>query len=281
MFGANKRLRDLGKETVDYTNYNTPSAKVKRYREQVYGTNTTYNKNNSSAGKVVLFIFIIFFILPTVLPFFILFTETVNEFEDSFDGTSSSLGDTNITINEETTVTEKYDEYDQEWVKKYYKFFYTQNLGYYDPKIAMADINFDDVPEIFYFATYKRDNATYSLNRIYYIDNYQNIVFGTIPNYQDIGLYYSKIDNQLMWLNPYVFNTQSLWLYKYSVLEKRSIYEIDNRYTNYEMFNNDFDFTGYNLEYFEDEDFGVSFYQMVDNYLEKESVIDNYINNYK
>lgn len=289
MFGANKRLRDLGKETVDYTTYNTPSAKVRRYKQQMYGMNvpvTLKENKDPNRGLGCLFGAIaIVFMLPFLVPFFMAIVSTMYEFEETVDNLNTD-GEVIVTEEEnDIDIQYKYDQYDEEWVGTYYKYFTQQGLNTYDNvKLALADVNFDGVPEVFYYGEYKNStsslNSTYSINRIYYVNDYNDIKYGSVVPYGNVALYYSIIDKELMWLNPYESYSKKFWLYEYDIESGSSLYKVVEGYDTLEAFIGNFESTGYKLEYYKTDDFEDNYYYMVDNYLKREISIKNYMDNY-
>ena len=283
MFGANKRLRDLGKDTVDYTNYDSAFAKVKRYRQQVYGNNTSYNsnKNNSGLGKVLFFIFIIFFVVPTVLPFFVLFTDIASEFEDAYEDTNSNLLDNNVILNEDSTIYDKYEDYDVKWIKKYYEFFDTQGINKDNSKFAFVDLDFNDVPEVFYITDTTYNGQIYHINRVYFIDDYENVRFANVIGSGKVSLYYDSSENKFLWLSPTISQIgtgEILYLYRFDDIKNGKIFNIDYNVNNIDMFENKYSSTGFELKYYEIYDFDDQYYQIVDKYLLEKENINKFIN---
>ena len=281
MFGANKRLRDLGKDTVDYTNYDSASAKVKRYRQQVYGKNaTTYSNNTNKAVKPLIFFIIFFFVIPTILPFFFMFAEFFTIF-DAVDGNNIEYNENNTIINEEETTIYKYEDYDVKWIKKYYEFFDTQGINKDNSKFAFIDLDFNRTPEVFYITDTTYNGRTYHINRVYFIDDYENVRFANVIGSGKVSLYYDSSENKFLWLSPTISQIgtgEILYLYRFDDIKNGKIFNIDYNVNNIDMFENKYSSTGFELKYYEIYDFDDQYYQIVDKYLLEKENINKFIN---
>ena len=279
MFGANKRLRDLGKDTMDYTNYNSPSAKVKRYRQQVYGTNTTnYSGNNNKTLKPFVIFIILFFVVPTVLPFFFMFVEFFTIF-DAIDGDDIEYTENNTIIHEE----EKFDEYEEEWVKKYYTFFNTQGININNSEFSFVDLDFNGIPEVFYKTDTTYNGQTYHINRVYYVDDYENIKFTSVLGDGVVKLYYSNLENKFLWLSPSVTQYTSghlFKLYRFDDVKRGKIFNLDYSITNKDMFETNCFPSAFTLVYYDINEFDKDYYEIVDDYLLEAERINNFMNDY-
>lgn len=203
MFGANKNLRDLGKDNTDYTNYDSASNKVKMYRQQVYGDSNTVNRNtnkkSSNAGKasvIIAFAMASFFVLYAVSSFDAFFHRDYfpSEYEQNYTYEDEEIDYEEIKKENE----EKYKLYDEEWVKDYFLKLNDELSAYKGYGLSIIDVDFDGVPEIF-FQYEKNDNGT--LTRKSYMYYYFNdiIIGNDVPFGLEMRIYKDTFTNELFW----------------------------------------------------------------------------------
>lgn len=239
MFGANKRLRDLGKDTS--TMYN-PSAYDSKNSKKIYVVNTKNNGGNQSIGtsngatsivKVIAFIYVGIFIL-------------------SFFGVISSAF---FDVENEKVVNHKNDSlvvsdvYEEEWANEFY-YYLTQSYataGIKCDEIALVDLNFDTKPELLirsigtgwadYIIEY---NGDMKFNNIFVNDDIKelklykytdgNYKWGVVKNISDVYALDPMLDTY--WMND-VLNSNRYEPYIMSTF--KSVFDQMYLYTNVEI----------------------------------------------
>ncbi len=198
MFGANKGLRDLGKDTTDYKNYDSAAEKTKRYKEQVYGKKTTTVYVNGNPTEVntgiiknivgfMIVIFIFIFVIPII--------EIVLMFMGIMDSSSVTGMDpeVNVNSNNENSFCYKYEDYDEEWVKDYFIALRQTKLTSDSYELFLVDTDFNNVPEM--FLKFERQGVVKYF--MYY--HYNNEVMGEYATVQNLKLYKDIYNGNYVW----------------------------------------------------------------------------------
>lgn len=288
MFGANKRLRDLGKDNTDYNNYDSPSAKTRRYREQVYGqkTPTVYVNGkpmDPESSKKFIKAFVIIFIVIFCLPFIEIFAIVFSVFDE---GVEDYLDD--YTYQENTTIdyedeeeVEKYEEYDEEWVGDYFeelKYNVTSTGAY---TLTLIDVDFNGIPELFYEYVREENNSKiYKSHMYFYVGEDTRSSF--VPANIEEKLYLDNYINTLVWgglykISPY---SNSVRFYRYDRYPNGLAYYTQSDITNEEEFNTRYTLVNINISSKTIYDEDVDYYELVDLYLKNSEELKNTLNNY-
>ena len=257
MFGANKRLRDLGKDTS--TMYN-PSAYDSRSSKKIYVVNTKNNSGNQSIGvsngattviKIIIFFYIAIFVLSFALTLFDTFSDLENEFETEHI--------------HETFVSGGFEE---DWANEFYYYLtqsdYMKEIEFDD--IALVDLNFDDTPELLV--------RSYSYGwGDFIVESAGNAKFNRITiedNLSDLKLY-KYVDNTFNWgIIKVIDNT-----YAHDPM-------IDTYWMNKTLRNNKYEselmsmFKSYFDQVYSDTYTKITFTKMVESKKDFQTAIDNY-----
>lgn len=288
MFGANKRLRDLGKDNTDYNNYDSASEKTRRYREQVYGqkTPTVYVNGkpmDPESSKKFIKAFVIIFIVIFCLPFLEIFAIVFSVFDEGIDEYFDDYTyQENTTIDyEDEEEIEKYEEYDEEWVGDYFeelKYNVTSTGPY---TLTLIDVDFDGVPELFYEYVREENNSkTYKSYMYFYVGEDARSSF--VPANVEEKLYLDNYTNTLVWGALHNLSTYSdtVRFYRYDRYHNGLAYYTQSDIRNDSEFNTRYTLVHVNISSKTIYDKDVDYYELVDLYLKNSEELKNTLNNY-
>lgn len=180
MFGANKRLRDLGKDSSSMYN---PSANIDN-RPYVVNTKEKNGKASSPMpGPVKIFVFI--YVGMIILGVIGAFAESFEDFDfDDFIETEDEY----IYVDPDQNI-EDVALFDEEWANKYYTYLtkYNATTGIDKDEITFVDLDFNNIPEMIIYSE-SDDFVDYVVE----IDGNQMRMYYFDGNIKDMKLYSSK-----------------------------------------------------------------------------------------
>lgn len=287
MFGANKRLRDLGKDNTNYNNYDSAHEKAKRYREQVYGQKgpTVYVNGkpmDPESSKKFIVVFIVIFFILFGIPFLETFVIAFNVFDE---GVEDILNDytyqENTTIDYEDEEVERYEEYDEEWVGDYFEEmkYNTTSTGPYT--LTLIDVDFNGIPELFYeYVRAENNSKIYKSYMYFYVGDDARSSF--VPANVEEKLYLDNYTDTLVWgaLHDVSPSGDTVRFYRYDRYYNGLAYYTQNDIRTDSDFNTRYTLVNVNISSKTIYDKDVDYYELVDLYLKNNEELKNTLNNY-
>ena len=285
MFGANKRLRDLGKDTTDYSNYDSPKSKTQRYREQVYGQkNPTVYVNgkplDQEASKKVVKIFLVIFFIIFFVPFLEIFALIFGVFDEGIEEfIDEPAHEENVIVDFDSN--EPYDRYEEEWVEDYYNELRYNTTMYDGDTLTFIDVDFNGIPEIFYNYVREENNSKiYKSSMYYYVSDDVRTSF--VPAAVDVNLYLDTYTNKLVWGSLYEVSSYmgDIRFYRYDKNSNGLAYYTDTDVSKKDEFDKRYSLIYVNNPSGTIYDLKEDYYKVVDLYLDNQEDLEKSFNNH-
>lgn len=263
MFGANKRLRDLGKEENNYNpiDYNC-SKNYTNYNNMNVNNGMTIKPKTK--GSAIVTVFIVIWLIVFFGSFISFFNEFIDVFyyEDEYYYNDDYLDDTYPNTEEKRPV------FEEEWANRYYEYF-ANNSDKFDNYLgAFVDLNFDNTPELLLYS-----HSDTTDDYIVYLSSSNSVTLITFDSsIFGMQLLKSRKDDSYLWAltdrhknenNQY---TGSVSFYRMDNTLYRKAASPDNYYVTTQLIYNDYRFVSYVSTFYRISEDESDFKRIINNY---------------